>query len=54
MPAKLSEADIFAGVPHAYRFAEALGLPKYQWLSSQYMSADMAGGELPDDDGLVI
>jgi hypothetical protein len=54
MPAQLSEADLMGGTPHAYRLAEALGLPKYQWLSSQYMTADMAGGELEDDDGMVI
>ena len=51
MPATLEEKDIFGSTPHAYRLAEALGLPKYQWLSSQYLTADMPAE--PEDGHMI-
>jgi hypothetical protein len=50
MPAALDEEDVFGSdEPHAYRLAEALGLPKYRWLSSQYVTADMSAKEMLAD-----
>lgn len=48
----VDEEMLFDGPPLAYRFASALGLPQYEWTSSQYatMDADSASG----DDGFAI
>jgi hypothetical protein len=54
MPATLREEDIFGDDdPHAYRLAEALGLPRYQWLSSQYATADMSAKEMLVDGHII-
>jgi hypothetical protein len=45
LPPALTEAALMASTPHAYRFAEALGLPEYQWLSAMYATIDAAGGD---------
>jgi hypothetical protein len=45
LPGELDEDALMASTPHAYRFAEALGLPEYQWLSAMYATMDAAGGD---------
>jgi hypothetical protein len=52
LPTSLDEESLFSEEPHAYRFAEALGLPEYQWKSSQYLTIDMKEGI--DHEGLQI
>ena len=44
LPGELGEDALMAATPLAYRFAEALGLPEYQWLSAMYATMDDAGG----------
>jgi hypothetical protein len=39
----VSEDDLLRGESLAYGFAKALGLPRYQWTSSMYLTADGGG-----------
>ena len=48
----LDQEDLLDGEPRAYRFAEALGLPKYQWASSQYLTMDWSEGE--EEEGVEV
>jgi hypothetical protein len=40
-------------VPLAYHFAKALGLPRFEWLSARYVTADFKRGELPKSVSVV-
>jgi hypothetical protein len=48
----VDEDMLFEHEPPAYRFAQALGLPQYEWTSSQYATAD--GAAAPTDGGFAI
>jgi hypothetical protein len=46
--------DLDPGNPLAYRFADGLGLPVYQWCSAHYLAMALQSGSGPDDGGLEV
>lgn len=51
---KVSADDLDPENPLAYRFAQGLGLPMYQWCSAHYLAMAVNAGQEPDDGGLEV